>query len=289
MEEPIETSRIIVIGDLHGDIAMLCSCLYMANIIDTNMEWIAEPRNTVVVQIGDQLDSLNRDNTEEWEKLPDIKLLQFTDQLDVIAKKKGGRFISLLGNHEIMNIFGNFSYVSENSMEKSGGEYNRLMKFLPGAAYAKLLAKRPAILKIGKILFCHAGLLPHHLDLVNNDLNKINEIIRKQLEDDPNISIEDRQKTLPLYVDGDSILWNRHYVNNINEESDAMLTNILQRTNTHAMVIGHNTIPHIASMYNYKLWIVDVGLSRAYTNNSLEVLEIINNNTFNIIQAVKQS
>ena len=85
MEEPIETSRIIVIGDLHGDIAMLCSCLYMANIIDTNMEWIAEPRNTVVVQIGDQLDSLNRDNTNEWEKLPDIKLLQFTDQLDVIA------------------------------------------------------------------------------------------------------------------------------------------------------------------------------------------------------------
>lgn len=289
MEEPIETSRVIVIGDLHGDIAMLCSCLYMAKIIDTNMEWIAEPRNTVVVQIGDQLDSLNRDNTNDWEKLPDIKLLQFTDQLDVIAKKKGGRFISLLGNHEIMNIFGNFSYVSENSMEKSGGEYNRLMKFLPGGAYAKLLAKRPAVLKIGKILFCHAGVLPFHLDLVNDDLNKINEIIRRQLENDESIPITDRQKTMPLFVDSESLLWNRHYVNRVNEETDAMLSNVLQRTQTHAMIIGHNTVPHISTLYNYKLWIVDVGLSRAYTNDSLEVLEILNDKTFNIIQAVKQS
>jgi hypothetical protein len=261
----------------------------MANILDTNMEWIAEPRNTVVVQIGDQLDSLNRDNSEEWEKLPDIKLLQFTDQLDVIAKKKGGRFISLLGNHEIMNIFGNFSYVSENSMEKSGGEYNRLMKFLPGGSYAKLLAKRPAVLKIGKILFCHAGLLPSHLDLVDDDLDKINEIIRRQLEDDKDISIEDREKTLPLFVNGDSLLWNRHYVNNVNEESYVLLNNILQRTNTHAMVIGHNTVQHISTLYNFKLWLVDVGLSRAYSNTNLEVLEILNDKTFNIIQAVKQS
>ncbi len=286
--ESVETSRIIVIGDLHGDIARLCSCLYMAKIIDTNMEWIAQPSNTIVVQIGDQLDSLNRDNTEDWEKLPDIKLLQFTDQLDTIAQKKGGRFISLLGNHELMNVMGNFSYVSQNSMEKSGGEYNRFMKFINGGTYAKILAKRPVVLKIGKILFCHAGVLPHHLDLVNNNLTTLNTILQKQLNGNGHqLSPQDLEKAADLYLHELSLLWNRHYVNHINEESYAMLNDVLKRTHTHAMIIGHNTVPSITTLYNNKLWIVDVGLSRAYTNTNLEILEIINDTTFNIIQAVK--
>ena len=286
--ESIQTNRIIVIGDLHGDIARLCSCLYMAKIINTNMEWIAEPSNTVVVQIGDQLDSLNRDSTEDWEKLEDLKLIQFTDQLDTIAKKKGGRFISLLGNHELMNAMGNFSYVSKNSLEKSGGGFSRFMKFVNGGPYAKLLAKRPVVLKIGKILFCHAGVLPHHLDIVHNDLSLMNTILQKQLDgDSEDVSEEEMEKGITLYLDDNSLLWNRYYVNHVNEHSNAMLTDVLRRTHTHAMIIGHNTVSNITTLYNNKLWIVDVGLSRAYKNTNLEILEILNDSTFNIIQAVK--
>ena len=47
------TKRIIVIGDIHGDIGILCSCLYMANIINHKFEWIAQPADTIVVQMGD--------------------------------------------------------------------------------------------------------------------------------------------------------------------------------------------------------------------------------------------
>jgi hypothetical protein len=282
------TERIIVIGDLHGDIAMLCSCLYMANIINTNMEWVAEPANTIVVQIGDQLDSLSRDTSQEWERLDDIKLMQFTNKLDEIAKKKGGRFISLLGNHEMMNVFGEFTYVSPLSMEKSGGVQGRRHRFQPGGEYAKILAKRNSILKIGNILFCHAGLLPHHLQMVNLDLQSINDLNQKFLLGFP-LDMQEITIHRQLFGEPSSMIWNRSYLEGLNNPNmKNALEYVLQNTQTISMIIGHNPVEHVTALYDNKLWITDVGLSRSFSSNNLELLEILHGHTFNVIQAVKK-
>lgn len=280
--------RIIVIGDLHGDIAMLCSCLYMTKIINTNMEWIAEPPNTIVVQIGDQLDSLSRDVEEKWEKLDDLQLLRFTDKLDEIARKKGGRFISMIGNHEMMNIIGDFTYVSSYSLEKSGGVQGRIAKLKPGGEYAELLAKRYIVLKLGSLLFCHAGILPVHINSVKGDLDKINQLYRDFILDKP-ITPDDGNLLSFLTMRMSSILWNRHYVTKHTQESSNMLDYVLEKTNSIAMIIGHNTLEHITSLYNNKLWVTDIGLSRSFSNRNLEVLEILNEREFNVIQAKRTS
>ena len=196
-----QRKRLIIIGDIHGDISVLCSCLYMTKVINNNMEWIAEPQDTVVIQMGDQVDGLSRNDndTENWEQIEDTKILTFTERLDSIAKEKGGRFISLLGNHELMNVFGDFSYVSNNSMIKTGGELNRKYLFKPGSKYSKILATRPIILKIGKLLFCHAGLLMKHLKLVNNNLETINILSNKYL----------------FSLDYSSQAWKKYLINNV--------------------------------------------------------------------------
>ena len=278
-----EVPRIIVIGDLHGDTAMLCNCLYMTNIINKNMEWIANPPNTIVIQIGDQLDSLTRNSsTDEWEKLDDTILMRFTEKLDSIAKVKGGRFISMIGNHELMNVIGDYSYVSSSSMEKSGGITGRSQKFKPDGVYARILANRPCVLKIGTLLFCHAGLLPHHLALVNNDLDMINDIhqlfcLRKPMT--PHLVYLHKE----LFVEQTSLLWNRVYIQGDNAMEEH-LDNVLSRTGCIAMIIGHNPISNITHIYNRKLWITDIGLSRAFPNQNIEVLEILNGHTFNVIK-----
>lgn len=285
-----KTNRIIVIGDLHGDTAMLCSCLYLAKIINTNMEWIANPPNTIVVQIGDQLDSLVRTGVpDDWEKLDDTMLMRFTDKLDSIARLKGGRFISMLGNHEIMNVFGDYSYVSSNSMEKSGGVEGRNAKFRPNGLYAELLAKRPSVLKIGDILFCHAGILPHHLYLlpstntIYQNLQYINDLnVRVILG--KSITPQEMYIHKELFVNQTSLLWNRAYIENSTTMGD-MLNRVLELTNSSRMVIGHNPIEHITALYDGKLWITDVGLSRSFPSQNMEILEIINGNIFNIIRA----
>lgn len=275
--------RIIVIGDLHGDTAMLCTCLYMTNIINKNMEWIAEPPNTIVIQIGDQLDSLTRNYvTGEWEKLDDTILMRFTEKLDAVAKKKGGRFISMTGNHEIMNVIGDYSYVSQTSMEKSGGVVGRTHKFKPGGIYARLLANRPCVLKIGNLVFCHAGLLPYHLDIVNNDLELINDIHKMFCLREP-MTEHHIYLHKELFVEQTSLLWNRLYIQG-DPEMEIPLDNVLSRTNSIAMIIGHNPIPNITNIYNRKLWITDVGLSRAFPSENIEVLEILNGTHFNVIK-----
>ena len=74
------TDRLIIIGDIHGDIKRLKTILIDAKIINNNIEWIAQPPNTVVVQMGDQVDSLNRDDSvENWEVIEDIEVIYFTN------------------------------------------------------------------------------------------------------------------------------------------------------------------------------------------------------------------
>lgn len=288
--------RVIVIGDVHGDIAMLSASLFLANLFNTNLEWIAQPENTIVVQMGDQLDSLSRDIHQEWEKVEDSKLIEFTEKLDMIARKKGGRFISMIGNHEIMNITGNFSYVSSFSMGKSGGPEARLQRYKPGGFYARLLANRNIVQKIGPLLFCHAGLLPHHLDLMNDDIEKINDLFRRMANNEITKQ-EDITAIQELFMSELSILWNRIYLNQGNPNMERILVNTLQRTQCNYMMIGHNPMPEITPLYNLKLWLTDVGLSRSFSNENLEVLEILNGGSpipennyqpFRVIRAVKK-
>lgn len=47
--------RIVAIGDLHGDFGLAIKVLKIAKVIDDKYNWIGG--NTVVVQVGDQLDN----------------------------------------------------------------------------------------------------------------------------------------------------------------------------------------------------------------------------------------
>jgi len=171
------SNRIVIIGDIHGDIRRFKDILIDAKIINKNIEWTAEPKNTIVVQMGDQVDSINRDpSLEEWEVLQDVEMIYFTDLLNKIALSKGGRVISLIGNHELMNIIGNFSYVSQNSLNNN---YKRQELFKPGGTLSSILSQRPLVVKIGKLLFCHAGLTLEHLKILTKykkDISYINTI-----------------------------------------------------------------------------------------------------------------
>ena len=55
-----KTKRIIVIGDLHADFQKTKFLFKKFNLIDDNDKWIAQPKNTHVVQLGDQLDGKSR-------------------------------------------------------------------------------------------------------------------------------------------------------------------------------------------------------------------------------------
>lgn len=186
--------RIIVIGDVHGDWAMTIKALKIGKLIDNDNNWIGG--DTILVQVGDQIDrcrysgipcnqkgATNPDEGNDW------KLLQYFTKLHYQAQKVGGAVYSLIGNHELMNVKGDFRYVSYEGLRefdnykkptskvtitKSGdirfettnetikdGNEARRWAFEPGNPVSEFLAcTRQVALIIGSNLFVHAGVLP---------------------------------------------------------------------------------------------------------------------------------
>lgn len=261
--------RIIIIGDVHGDIKRFKNILIEANIINNNLEWIAEPPETIVLQLGDQIDSKNRFNSiEDWEVLKDYEMLYFTNNLNLIARPKGGYCISLIGNHELMNIIGDFSYVSANSSSS-----DRNILFRPKGSLALLLAKRPIICKIGDLLFCHAKFDIEHLNLLkkhNKKLFYINELWKNYLEN-ATISLEDKELFDNIILGSNGILWNR------NENNSNSTRNLFKELGITYMFLGHTCYDKILLKDN-QIWYCDTGLSRSFGKKNYQYLDIKGNN-----------
>lgn len=257
--------RVIVIGDIHGDLKRFKKILLDANVINNDLEWIAEPPETIVVQVGDQVDSLNRAQTADWEVLGDTSMLYFTESLNNIAKIKGGHVISLIGNHELMNVLGNFSYVSPKS-----NFAERYKHFMPAGILSNILAKRPIVVKVGELFFCHAGIKKHHLDILDSldkDVSYINEVWRNFMLTGQ-LTIEDKPIVDNIIVDqNDGILWTR----TLDIEDDANY--VMSRLGCQYVFIGHNPVQNI-QLLNNRIWLTDTGISRAFGEKQYQYIDV---------------
>jgi UDP-2,3-diacylglucosamine pyrophosphatase LpxH len=260
--------RLIVIGDIHGDIRRFKNILVNAKVINNNLEWIAEPPETIIIQLGDQIDSLNRTSTEEWEVLKDYEMIYFTDYLNLIARAKGGYCISLIGNHELMNVIGDFSYVSDNSNSEI-----RKQLFKPKGTLALILAKRPLIVKIKDLIFCHAKLGLEHLELLkkrNKDIFYLNYLWKNYMENGK-IALEDKQIFDEIIIGHNGILWNRND-NNKNQTEE-----LFKQIGVKYMFLGHTALEKITIIDN-QIFYCDTGLSRAFGTNKYQYIDINNRN-----------
>ncbi|MBL4620717.1 MAG: metallophosphoesterase [Marinicaulis sp.] len=92
-------TRIVAIGDLHGDYDAYESLLTEAELIDNRGRWVGG--KTILVQMGDVPD-----------RGPDsLKIILHLQKLQRQAARKHGRVIALIGNHEAMNMTGDLRYV----------------------------------------------------------------------------------------------------------------------------------------------------------------------------------
>lgn len=97
---PSMPARVVAIGDLHGDHAAWIAIARDAGLIDGRGKWAGG--KTVLVQTGDVAD-----------RGPDtLKIIRDLVRLRAEAEKAGGRIVTLVGNHEAMNMTGDLRYVS---------------------------------------------------------------------------------------------------------------------------------------------------------------------------------
>ena len=198
--------RVYAIGDIHGDleaflvlleeVCQVCSfnCPIRNNKNikshrDIDFKWIGG--DSYVVLVGDIIDrkrvgSIEKDGFLVGEiENEEIILINLINRITIEANKAGGRLIKLLGNHEVMNLYSYFSYVSEQTLKENGGYKERTNKTKPGGEMSKKIIKcgTLGIVKIGDWIFVHGGILPALISAVKesgvtNFINKANSLAR---------------------------------------------------------------------------------------------------------------
>ncbi|MED6110801.1 Glycosylated integral ER membrane protein, variant 2 [Stylosanthes scabra] len=272
--------RILAVGDLHGDLKQARCALEMAGVLSSDGQDLWTGGETVLIQVGDILD-----RGEE-----EVAILSLLRSLDKQAKAKGGAVFQVNGNHETMNVEGDFRYVDSgafdecndfleyindseddweetftgwvdvserwkeertmsssywgpwNLVKRQKGVIARSILFRPGGPLARELARHSVVLKVNDWVFCHGGLLPHHVSYGIERMNKeVSEWMRGLRQDDSNPNI-------PFIATRgyDSVVWNRLYSRDAPDLVDyqdkqvcSVLEETLQAVGAKAMVVGH--------------------------------------------------
>jgi hypothetical protein len=134
--EPPET--VVAIADVHGDFDDFVAILERTGLIDKQNHWSGG--KTTLVQVGDLLDRGPKPR----------EVMDLLMALEKEAPQAGGRVVSLLGNHEVMNIMGDLRYVTpvnyasfadNNSAKRQKAAYDEYVKWR--GSHASLLAELP--------------------------------------------------------------------------------------------------------------------------------------------------
>lgn len=92
--------RIVAVGDLHGDYAAWLDIARASGVMDAAGRWAGG--SATLVQLGDIAD-----------RGPDtLKIIRSLQQLAREAPGAGGRVVIILGNHEAMNLVGDYRYTT---------------------------------------------------------------------------------------------------------------------------------------------------------------------------------
>jgi len=210
---PTVPSRLVAIGDVHGDYDALVAMLQSTGLLDARLRWSGG--DAVLVQVGDFLDRGPKDR----------QVMDLFMRLEREAPRKGGRVVVLLGNHEAMNVIGDLryttpailsNYANKGSEKRRQKAYGRYVTYLRDFArshdlpeptlnpameaewmkahpvgyiehrqalesqskYGAWLRARPAMAKVGKVLFVHGGVSPA---LASSNVEAVNKRVEGEL------------------------------------------------------------------------------------------------------------
>ncbi len=248
---PAPPARIVAIGDLHGDPDAARAAFALAGLVDRDGHWSGG--TTVAVQTGDIVD-----------RGPDSRgVIALLRGLETEAARAGGQLVPLLGNHEAMNVLGDWRYVSPEDLAGYGGAAARRAAFGPEGPDGAWLRARDAVARVGDTVFVHGGVDAHW---AARGVDGLNRAVRAALSaGDPRAPV----------LGPDGPLWNRAFV--LAEEPAACpaLRAALRSLGARRMVVGHTTQRdgHVATRCDGALHAIDTGISAAYGRH-LSALEI---------------
>ena len=273
-------SRVVAIGDIHGDIRALRTALQAAGATDARGAWIGGA--LTVVQLGDLI---GRSDDER-------EVLDFIFEIQRRAAERGGAVHALVGNHEVMagrvdnqavgpNPFPAWESVSGLRRDDPrlrhlpSSQRARGAALMPGGPYARRLAEFPTVIKIGHTVFAHGGITPRW---AKYGTDRINREVREWLMG----RTPEPQSSLGV-DDGDRVMWTRQFSQTVAAPDCLDLEESLRILDAQRMIVAHTVHERITSRCDGRVWSVDVGMSRAY-GGRVQVLEIVDDRIVRVIE-----
>ncbi|QHL87775.1 metallophosphoesterase [Nibribacter ruber] len=284
-------AKLMAISDIEGNFDAFASFLIKHGVMDRHYNWTFGQGHLV----------LNGDFVDRGENEPQVLWLIYL--LEDKAAAQGGQVHYILGNHEVMKLYGDYSYTEykyrEVAKQISGfSDWGTSAKFLygPTSELGKWLKTKNVVLKMGPYLFVHAGinsnLLAHQLTV-----SEINQIARKYYGQDAKDKVTDpKEKTvLSKY---DSPYWDRSLSMNLvyrimylfrdpleanyHKTTQAELEQILAFYDVSQLVVGHSVVQDITTDYQGKVVKIDVRHGQEKNSDKTEGILIENNTVYRI-------
>ncbi len=139
-------SRIVVVGDLLGDRGRSDRALALAGVLSADGHWNAG--STVLVQLGDLIDPGpdTKAVVERWMALADE------------AAAAGGKVIVVLGEHEALDLLGEWKEIAPADIHSFGDAGMRKEAMSERGPIGTWLRSRDAVVEIAGTVFVHGGI-----------------------------------------------------------------------------------------------------------------------------------
>ena len=273
--------KVVAVGDVHGDFDQFVRVLKSAGLIDDARNWVGGKAH--LVQTGDILDRGGRSR----------EVMDLLIKLEPEAHAAGGDVHCLLGNHEVMNLYGDLRYVSPgdyssfrdadsaktrerefeafrkaagsaaNISEEAWDEQHPLGFFEQRAAfgaegfYGKWMRSLNTVIRIDDTLFVHSGISRKYASM---SVEEINRRVREELSDPTKLQGG-------IVMDPEGPFFYSGLAKGDEKALAGVLDTTLENDGAKREAFGHNeTGGVILTRFNGKAILLDVGLSREYNN-----------------------
>ena len=281
--------KLIAISDIEGNFTGLYSFLLHNKVIDKNANWIFGKGHLV----------LNGDFFDRGDQVPQVLWLIYSLEEQAIAK--GGKVHFIIGNHEVMNLYGDVSYndfkymeISRRVSQQKNWDVGLRFLYAKETELGKWLRSKNVVEKIGDNIFVHGGLNAYHRE-GGYSINEMNAIARKYYGVFPEEKTVKTDRDRIMISSIDSPFWDRrlnfdfkykitYMLNGIEaqETSQDELDRILKYYNANRIIIGHSVVDDISVAYQNKVIKIDVKHGQEINSGKTKGLFIDKGNFFKV-------
>jgi hypothetical protein len=240
--------KLLLLSDIEGNFLTFQRLLFRNKVIDRNHNWIFDDGHLVI--LGDCFD--------RGEQV--IECLWLVYSLEEQARRAGGHVHYILGNHEIMNLNGDWRYIHPKYAMPINDKTTVTALYDGNNALWQWLLTKNIMEKIGDILVVHGGISPE-MNGFSYSVSDINSLARPYFAF-ANQSFNDSFLQL-IFNSEQSPFWYRGYYQGVADEEQVDET--LAHFGVRTIITGHTIVNKVSAYFNGK--VVNINTDHASGNS----------------------